>query len=232
MDAPTDLFRKAQRHLTHRDAVLKTIIAEVGGCTLTFQPNPFALLLRSIVSQQISTKAAQSIHGRLRQALGRDEPTPADVLALTDDALKDCGLSAQKRRYIRGLAERVENGTVPLHDLTELSDDEVVARLVQFLGVGPWTAQMVLIFGLGRPDVLPVDDFGVRAAVRRLYKLEELPNRASLTTLAEPWRPYRSVACWYLWRSGGPVPQSEAAEDSSPQTQKSGKKNGAKKTGK
>jgi DNA-3-methyladenine glycosylase II len=207
-----DLFRKAQRHLSRRDRVLKSIIAEVGPCTLTFQPNPFALLLRSIVSQQISTKAAHSIHARLRQALGRDEPTPADVLALSDETLKECGLSGPKRRYIRGLAEQVENGAVPLHDLTELTDDEVVARLVRFLGVGPWTAHMVLIFGLGRPDVLPVDDLGVRAAVRRHYALEELPNRASLVALAESWRPYRSVACWYLWRSGGPTPQSGAEQ--------------------
>jgi len=165
--------------------------------------------VRSIISQQISTRAAASIHARLLQALGRRGLRPAALLALSDDELRGAGLSGSKARSLRDLAEKVHGGTVPLKRLPELTDEEVIASLLPVRGIGRWTAQMFLIFSLGRPDVLPVDDLGLRAGVQQAYGMAELPDRAGLTELAEPWRPYRSVATWYFWRSRGFVPQSE-----------------------
>jgi DNA-3-methyladenine glycosylase II len=208
MSTTTNPFQKAQRHLARRDEKLKAVIRQVGACTLTLQPDPFAVLVRSIISQQISTKAAAAIHGRLKQALGGDVFTPADLRAISDDVLKSCGLSTSKRRYLRDLADKVHEGTTPLHDLETLTDEAIVARLVQICGIGTWTAQMLLIFCLGRLDVLPVDDLGLRNAIQRHYGLKELPKKAALIELAAPWQPYRSVASWYLWRSLGGVGQS------------------------
>lgn len=199
---------KARRHLSRRDPVLKRLIAAVGPCTLRHEPDGFAALVRSIVSQQISTKAAASIHGRLLEALGKRGLRPAALLALTDERLRAAGLSASKVRSLRDLAEKVHTKAVPMSSLTELGDEEVIEALLPVRGIGRWTAQMFLIFSLGRPDVLPVDDLGLRAAVQQSYEMADLPDRTTLTTLAEPWRPYRSVATWYFWRSRGGVPQS------------------------
>jgi DNA-3-methyladenine glycosylase II len=200
---------KARRHLTRRDPVLKQLIATVGACTLRYEPDGFAALVRSIVSQQISTRAAASIHGRLLAALGRRRLRPAALLALSDEELRGAGLSASKVLSLRDLAEKIHTKTVPMHRLSEMTDEEVIETLVPVRGIGRWTAQMFLIFSLGRADVLPVDDLGLRAGVQNVYQLAELPDRAALTEMAEPWRPYRSVATWYFWRSRGFVPQSE-----------------------
>ncbi len=199
---------KARRHLARRDPVLKQLIAAVGPCTLRHEPDGFAALVRSIVAQQISTRAAASIHARLLAALGRRRVRPAALLALSDQELRAAGLSASKARSLRDLAEKVHGGQVPLQRLPELTDEEVIALLVPVRGIGRWTAQMFLIFSLGRPDVLPLDDLGLRAGVQQAYALPDLPDRAALTALAEAWRPYRSVATWYFWRSRGFVPQS------------------------
>jgi DNA-3-methyladenine glycosylase II len=199
---------KARRHLARRDPVLKRLIAAIGPCTLRYDPDGFAELVRSIIAQQISTRAAASIHARLLQALGRRGLRPAALLALSDEELRGAGLSASKVRSLRDLAGKVREGHVPLRRLPELTDEEVIALLLPVRGIGRWTAQMFLIFSLGRPDVLPVDDLGLRAGVQQAYRLAELPDRVSLTELAEPWRPYRSVATWYFWRSRGFVPQS------------------------
>jgi DNA-3-methyladenine glycosylase II len=201
-------FAKAQRHLARRDSVLKQLIAAVGPCTLRPNPDRFRLLTRSIISQQISTKAAASIGARLEEALGTAGLCPAGILALSDEALRGAGLSAAKARAVRDLAERVSGKTVPLDDLHELTDEEVIAALLPVHGIGRWTAEMFLIFSLGRFDVLPVADLGLRAGVQQQYGLVELPGKEELTRLAEPWRPYRSIATWYFWRSRGPVPQS------------------------
>jgi DNA-3-methyladenine glycosylase II len=199
---------KARRHLARRDPVLKRLIAGVGPCTMRHDPDGFAALVRSIIAQQISTKAAASIHARLVQALGERGLQPPALLALTDEELRGAGLSASKVRSLRDLADKVHSGTVPLGRLPDLTDEEVIACLLPVRGIGRWTAQMFLIFSLGRPDVLPVDDLGLRAGVRQAYELADLPGREALTELAEPWRPYRSVATWYFWRSRGFVPQS------------------------
>lgn len=203
-----DVFRKAQRHLARRDAVLKALIRQVGPCTLWHQPNHFFLLARAIVSQQISTKAAESIGARLAKAAGRRGITPKGILALSEETLRSAGLSAAKTRYVHDLAEKVHSGEVPLDALHELEDEEVIQRLIVIKGIGRWTAEMFLIFSLGRLDVLPVDDLGLRAGVMKQYGLAELPKKADLIERGEPWRPYRSIATWYLWRSRGFVPQS------------------------
>lgn len=204
----SDPYAKARRHLQRRDPVLKRLIAAVGPCTLQPTADGFAALVRSIISQQISAKAARSICGRLEALLGPGGMTPAAILAQEEAALQSVGLSKAKARYVRDLAEKVQTGVVPLADLPQRDDEDVIASLVQVHGIGRWTAEMYLIFSLGRLDVLPVDDLGVRAAAQSLYDLQELPGKLELTRLAEPWRPYRSIASWYLWRSRGFVPAS------------------------
>jgi DNA-3-methyladenine glycosylase II len=199
---------KARRHLARRDPVLKQLIAVVGPCTFRHEPNGFAALVGSIISQQISIRAAASIQARLLAAIGKRRLSPGALLALSDEQLRAAGLSSSKVRSLRDLAEKVHGGEVPLRRLARLEDEEVIASLLPVRGIGRWTAQMFLMFSLGRPDVLPVDDLGLRAGVQRAYGMAELPDRASLTELAEPWRPFRSVATWYFWRSRGFVPQS------------------------
>ena len=200
---------KGRRHLARRDPVLKRLIAAIGPCTLRYEPDGFAALVRSIISQQISTRAATAIQARLVQAVDQAGLTPAALLDLTDQALKQAGLSQAKVRSLRDLADKVQTGVVPLEQLSALEDEEVIATLLPVRGIGRWTAQMFLIFSLGRLDVLPVDDLGFRAGVQEQYGLTELPTRASLTALAKPWQPFRSIATWYFWRSRGFVPQSE-----------------------
>jgi DNA-3-methyladenine glycosylase II len=202
-------YVKAQRHLGRRDPVLKRLIAAVGPCTLTPNPDGFRVLVRAIVSQMISTKAAESISARLETVLGGSRVTPARILAATDESMRGAGLSASKVRALRDLAERARNGALPFDRLPEMEDDEVVERLVAVRGIGAWTAQMFLIFSLGRLDVLPVADLGLRAGVQDQFGLDALPDRAKLHELAAPWQPFRSVATWYLWRSRGQVPQSK-----------------------
>ncbi len=203
------IFRKARRHLARRDPILKQLIAVVGPCTLTLNADRFGSLVRSIVAQQISTKAALAIHGRLCQAMPESLVTPAALLGLSDEMLRGAGLSANKQRSLRDLAEKVHTGVVPLDALHEMEDEAAIEHLLPVRGIGRWTAQMFLIFSLGRPDVLPVDDLGLRAGVRRHYELDEMPGRKELEALAEPWRPYRSIATWYFWRGLGAVPQSK-----------------------
>ncbi|HXG11062.1 MAG TPA: DNA-3-methyladenine glycosylase [Gemmataceae bacterium] len=209
MSNPPDTFLKAQRHLARRDRVLQRLIATVGPCTLWPNPDRFGLLVRSIISQQISTRAAEAIYARLEDTLGKKGITPDAVLALPEEALRAAGLSSAKARSLRDLAAKVHSKVVPLDDLHKADDEEVIAALLPVRGIGRWTAQMFLIFSLGRLDVLPVDDFGLRSGIRQQYGLKELPDRRKVQELAEPWRPYRTVATWYLWRSLGAVPQSE-----------------------
>ena len=206
---PLPVFTKARRHLARRDAVLKRVMQAVGPCTLRHNPDGFAVLVQSILSQQISTRAAASIRARLESMLAPAGITPARLLKTSEVKLRSAGLSSSKVRYLLDLADKVHCRDVPLDALGDFTDDEVIASLLPVKGIGRWTAQMFLIFSLGRLDVLPVDDFGLRAGVKRQYSLPDLPSRASLTELAEPWRPYRTVATWYFWRSLGFVPQSD-----------------------
>ena len=191
----------AQRHLSRRDRVLKRLIPLVGDCVLRPQTDLFAALVRSIIAQQISTKAAQSILARLLAGPCAGTLTPAALVAARDEDLRAAGLSAAKMRSLRDLAERVHSGTLRLDALGSLTDEAVIEQLVPVRGIGRWTAQMLLIFALGRPDVLPIDDFGVREGFRVAYGRRTRPTPRSLRAYGERWKPYRSVAAWYLWRA-------------------------------
>jgi DNA-3-methyladenine glycosylase II len=208
-DSFSSALRKAERHLGRKDAALKRLIKQVGPCTLQPGGKPFELLSRAIISQVISTKAALAISARVLTVLEPNSLTPAAMTAVSEESLRGAGLSRAKVLALKDLAERVESGALPVKRLPDLSDEEVIDLLVPIRGIGRWTAEMFLVFGLGRLDVLPVDDFGLRAGVRDTYELAELPRRADLRERAEPWRPYRSIATWYFWRSRGPTPQSD-----------------------
>jgi DNA-3-methyladenine glycosylase II len=162
---------------------------------------PFGALVRAIVGQQLSTKAARTIYDRLAAGFGGRAPTPEGLLAADPEDVRAAGLSRPKVAYLRDLAERVADGDLDLAGLAERPDDEVAAELVKVKGLGRWSADMFLIFHLGRPDVLPVGDLGVRRAAESVYGLPAPPSPDELTTLAEPWRPHRSLASLYLWRS-------------------------------
>ena len=207
-DRLPDEYAKAQRRLARRDPVLRRLIRAVGPCTLRPDPDSFRVLVRAVVAQLISTKAAAAVFARLLEALGPAVLTPAAVAAVSAEALRGAGLSRTKAGAIADLAARARSGALPLADLPRLPDEEVVAHLLPVRGIGRWTAEMFLIFSLGRLDVLPVGDFGLRAGVQELYGLEELPGREALHARAEAWRPYRAVATWYFWRGRGFVPQS------------------------
>ncbi len=158
-------------------------------------------LVRSIVSQQLSTSAASTIHSRLLTLVGVPNPLPEHWLALDDPDLRAAGLSRQKIAYIRDLARHVQDGELPMETLHEMTDDEVIEALTRVKGIGVWTAQMFLMFRLGRLDILPVLDLGIRNALRRAYKLRKDPTPKRMQALAKSWAPYRSVASWYLWQS-------------------------------
>lgn len=201
-------YARAQRHLARRDPVLRQLIARVGPCTLMHNPDGFEVLVRAIVSQQISSKAAMSISSRLIQSLGKAGLSPAAVVKASEAKLRGAGLSANKIRFLRDLADRCKRGELNLEELPALPDEEVIERLVPVHGIGRWTAEMFLIFSLGRPDVLPLADLGLRAGVKRQYQLPDMPAKEDLLERAEPWRPFRSIATWFIWRSFGNVPQS------------------------
>lgn len=207
-DDRTDVYAKARRHLSRRDARLKDLTKRVGPCTLKPEPAGFVVLVRAIVAQLISTAAARTIYARIETAVGPGGVTPANILALDEQRLREQGLSGGKARGIRDLAARASDGRLPIDELPRMSDEEALGRLTEVTGIGAWTAEMYLIFSLGRLDVLPVGDFGLRDGVRLLYGLDELPGKKKLVEIAEPWRPYRSIGTWYLWRSKGAVPQS------------------------
>lgn len=190
----------AVAHLSDRDPVLGDLIRRVGTFRLTLERDRFAMLVRSILSQQISTKAARSIRLKL-EACTQGAGLTADALQkLSDSELRGVGLSGQKVTYVRDLTTRVLAGQLPLERLHRLPDQDVISELVQVKGIGVWTAQMFLMFSLGRVDVFPHDDLGLRASMRELYALPELPNKATCLSLAEPWRPYATIASWYVWR--------------------------------
>jgi len=200
--APTLIPAGAVEHLRAADPVLRGVIDRVGPIQRQGDPDLWRSLVGSIISQQLSVKAAATIEGRVAAlAEAGGFPGPEQILALPDEHLRACGLSQAKTRYVRDLAGRWIGGTLPHEALPSMSDEEVVATLTEIKGIGRWTAEMVLIFTFARPDVLPVDDLGFRNAVQRAYGLPERPTPAALHPLAEPWRPFRSAATLYLWRS-------------------------------
>ncbi len=195
------MLRDAERHLRAADPAMARIVDAIGPAPLRVNRTPaFAALVESIVYQQISGKAAAAIHARLCKALGRRTPRPGDVASVDDATLRAAGLSRVKVRYLRDLAAQASAG-LPLRLLSRLDDEQVVEALVHVKGIGRWTAEMFLMFRLLRPDVLPVGDYGIRKAMMRAYRLRKLPKPDVMQRIAAPWRPYRSVACWYLWRS-------------------------------
>jgi len=181
--------------------VLGRVIEQVGPCRLRplTDGSHFEFIARSIIYQQLSTKAAATIHGRV-QALCGGALTVEPLIGLSDDALRSAGLSRQKLGYLRDLAARAANGSLDTVHLPDLPDEEVTRQLIQVKGVGVWTAQMFLMFRLGRPDVLPVLDLGIRKGVQRAYRLRKMPDAKRVEKIAAPWAPYRTIGSWYMWR--------------------------------
>ena len=197
----------ALAHLRAADPALARLIDDFGPPDEVLRrrgrrpTDPYGALLRAIVGQQLSTKAARTIFERLCALFGDRTPTPAELLAADPELLRSAGLSRAKVSYLRDLAEHVEDGELELDRLAELPDDEVAEQLIAIKGLGRWTVDMFLIFHLGRPDILPVGDLGIRRATQLTYGLDDLPTPAELERIAEPWRPWRSLASLYLWRS-------------------------------
>jgi DNA-3-methyladenine glycosylase II len=191
----------ARRHLRKVDEVMREIIHRVGPVKLRLERNRFAMLVRSIISQQISTSAARSIRRRLEELLSPGSITPADIVRLKVRQLRSVGLSGQKTSYIQDLADKVNSGELNLRQIGRLSDERVIEQLTHVRGIGHWTAQMFLMFSLGRADVFPHGDLGIRSAIRQAYGLDELPDRPQSEEIARPWHPHATIASWYLWRS-------------------------------
>jgi DNA-3-methyladenine glycosylase II len=195
--------RKAVSHLRRVDPVMAAVIERVGPCRFATADglSHFEAVSRSIIYQQLSGKAAATIHGRFQSLFDGLPPHAQGLLALGEERLREAGLSRQKASYLRDLSRRVAAGEIPIDRLHELPDDDVVRHLTSVKGVGTWTAQMFLMFRLGRPDVLPGLDLGIRKAVQQAYRLRKLPTPERVEKIGAVWAPYRSIASWYLWRS-------------------------------
>jgi DNA-3-methyladenine glycosylase II len=193
-------MQQAIFHLKKSDPILAAIIDRIGDYGIEFRDPDFTTLVKSIVYQQLSGRVAAVIFGRL-VAAGGNPLTPASILKLRPARMRALGLSTQKTKYIRDLARHTRDGKVVFEDLAELPDQEVIDRLTQVKGIGVWTVHMFLIFALRRLDVLPTGDLSIRNAIRKAYGLKEMPLAAEMETLAARWRPYCTVASWYLWRS-------------------------------
>lgn len=199
---PAVSVRRALRHLRKADPVMAEIIRRVGPYRIRYTEPDFETLARCITLQQLSGKAAKAIFARLTAEAARDgRLRPAELLALTPERLRALGFSRQKIAYLAALAEGITSGAVELGPLPGLPDEEVIRRLTVVKGIGVWTAQMYLLFALRRPDVLACGDLGIRVAVQKAYRMRALPTPARLEQKGKSWRPYASVACWYLWRS-------------------------------
>jgi DNA-3-methyladenine glycosylase II len=197
-------YEKARRLLMRRDPVLGAAIKRIGPCGMAARQRAdhLSALVGAIVSQQLSTKAAATIFGRLAALFPEGVISSAEALDRFDDAtLRSVGLSGQKVGYLRDLCAKLACGSLKLDELDGLQDDEVIERLTAVKGFGRWTAEMFLMFRLHRPDVLPVGDLGILNAVQRLYRMRARPKPQRLLQMGESWRPYRSVACWYLWQT-------------------------------
>lgn len=206
----TPHYAAVRQHLSDNCPVMKRVIDRAGPCTLVPKgDDPFTLLVRCVIGQQISSKAADSIFARLVAAVGSPSIPVAELAGFTEAAYKACGLSGPKQRTLRAVIDSVTAAPDLLPSIPELDDDTLRARLTAIKGIGPWTVDMLMIFGLGRADVLPVGDYGVQVAVKNLFNLRKLPDAARITRLARPWAPHRSVAMWYLWRSLNWEPKAE-----------------------
>jgi DNA-3-methyladenine glycosylase II len=203
---PVKASAKAVRSLRAADEVMARLIDEHGALVrrdlkLERPGDAYGALLRSIVGQQLSTKAARTIYGRMLELFDGHAPSPLELLAANPDDIRAAGLSRPKINYLRDLAQHIEDGELELERLDELPDEEVIEQLTAVKGIGDWSAHMFLMFHLGRPDVLPVGDQGIRNAIKTQYRLRKLPDAKRMEKIARPWRPYRTLACLYLWSS-------------------------------
>ena len=196
-------YAYARRLLLRRDPVLAALIKQHGPCGLSdaLRVDHFSALVRAIIFQQLSTKAASTIHARLVAMLPDGEVSPQALAAIPETRFRSVGVSRQKAMYLRDLCEKIAAGDVKLDAIETLEDEEVISALTKVKGIGRWTAEMFLMFRLHRPDILPVGDLGILTAVQKAYGLRKRPTPDRLRRLADAWKPYRSVACWYLWRS-------------------------------
>jgi DNA-3-methyladenine glycosylase II len=192
--------QSAIEHLKKSGPVMASIVERVGPCRMEFGEPTFHALAEAILYQQLNGKAAVTIFNRFT-ALAGDPLTPQGILKLTGAEMRGVGLSRQKTAYMRDLAEKTRAGLLDFERLPEMPDEEVVTHLTQVKGVGVWTAHMFLMFTLRRPDILPTGDYGVQAAIKKHYKKRQCPKPAVMEKIAKPWSPYRSIACWYLWKS-------------------------------
>ncbi|MEP6663935.1 MAG: DNA-3-methyladenine glycosylase [Verrucomicrobiota bacterium] len=196
---------KTLKHLSAADKTLARLIRRVGPCTLRPEKNcsPFQSLVRSVAYQQLTGKAAATILGRVKALFpGKRFPAPEDLLAMSDEKLRAAGLSFAKIRAVKDIAAKTLEGVVPTSkEIRKLSNEEILARLTTIRGVGPWTVEMLLMFRLGREDVFPITDYGVRKGFALTYKLDALPSPKELLAHGEKWRPYRTTAAWYMWRA-------------------------------
>jgi DNA-3-methyladenine glycosylase II len=193
-------MRKAVNHLKKSDPILRAIIERVGPCRMEFGAPEFSSLAESIVYQQLNGTAAATIFNRFA-ALAGEPLTPEGILKLSDEQLRSVGLSKQKSAYLKDLSAKAAAGVLDFARLPDLSDDEVIEHLTQVKGIGVWTAHMFLMFSLRRPNVLPTGDYGVQVAIKKHYRKRKLPKPKEMEKIARAWEPYRSVACWYMWRS-------------------------------
>ena len=191
----------ARRHLMRVDRVLGRIVKQIGPLDLRRRGTPYQSLFRALLYQQLAGAAAGAIERRLLALYDGAVPEPHQLLATAPETLRSVGISRQKASYLHSLAEHCSTDAMSGRRLGALSDEGVIEHVTQIKGIGRWTADMLLLFSLGRPDVLPVGDLGVQKAVQDAYELDALPDPATMTRIAEPWRPYRSAASWYLWRS-------------------------------
>ena len=190
------------QYLSQKDLKLASIIKSIGDYSKKTYSNPFDSLIQSIISQQLSGKAANAIYRRFLNYYAGVFPTPEQILSTSTEIFRtQIGLSYKKSEYIKDLSSRVSTSQLNLDLLLEMPDEEIIEELVKVKGIGRWTAEMFLIFCLGREDVIPVGDLGVRKAIQKLYNLPQLPEPLSILTISLPWRPYRSIATWYLWKS-------------------------------
>ena len=192
--------RKAVLHLRKSDPVLAEIIERIGPCKMEFADPTFHHLAEAILYQQLNGKAAVTIFNRFA-ALAGNPLTPQGILKLTDTQMREVGLSRQKTGYLRDLSAKTDAGLLEFERLPDMTEEDVIAHLTQVKGVGVWTAHMFLMFSLRRPDILPTGDYGVQAAIKKHYKKRKWPKPDVMVKIAKPWIPYRSIACWYLWKS-------------------------------
>jgi DNA-3-methyladenine glycosylase II len=196
------LIKKAIRHLKASDGVLSSLIKKHGPCTISpTLDNPFHALVSSIISQQLSAHVARIIKGRFFDLIKAERFMPEKILKVPSNQFRNAGLSKAKIEYIRKLASAARRGEFNPSSFVNLEDEEIISKLTAFSGIGRWTAEMFLIFGLGRPDVLSANDAGLRRGLKISYRLPEIPSGDEMISIGESWRPYRSVASWYLWRA-------------------------------